>query len=247
MTGLERTETVKQSGTPATVVGKGPKLRWLAVVSGLLVVVLAAVESGRLAGLNGFGQGLVPSIIRANASQPISTGSATGATVGSTTSALPASNVPHLPNPPGFTLAGWYIYVLLAAALILGFVFLLRGGRNAGVYDFAGALEELEAERSRLRRSWSSKLRNATLIRYYSLMRRVCSKVGIEEVAAETPREYIDRVTRELNMNPNEAGKFAEVFNRARYGLELSDEEVEEASGFMGGFVDMIRRRTEIG
>jgi len=244
-----RTETVKESRRPTGIVRKGPKLRWLAVVSGCLIVVLAAVESGRLAGLNGFGQGFVPPIKPFNASRLTITGSATvtGLAIGGTNGTLLVVNLPHLPNGPAFTLADWYVYVLLAAALILGFVFLLRGSRDAGVYDFAGALKELDAERSRLRTSWSSRLRNATLLRYYSLMRRVCSKVGIEEVPAETPREYIDRVTRELNMDPKEAMKFASVFNRARYGLELSDEEIEEASGFMGGFVNIIRRRTELG
>lgn len=245
-----RTETVKATRSSEWVMEKDSRLVWLVILASLLVIVLAAVESGRLAGLKSFGEGIVPSVVRSNATEIIgrASGTATQTVVGGSDRTGGAGVVQLASGGFTFTLAGWYIYVVLAAALVLAFTLLIRSGRKGGeVYDFAGALAEIVEERSRLKGSWSSRLRNATLLRYYSLMRRVCTRVGIKEVPAETPREYIGRVTKELNMDPKESEKFTEVFNRARYGLELSEKEVEEASGFMGGFVDIIRRRTENG
>jgi len=111
------------------------------------------------------------------------------------------------------------------------------------VLTLEGALQDMEQQRKYFEETWSYKLRNAALLRYYLLMRRVCLKIGLRDEPAETPQEYIDRVSTFFKVEKSEAVKFASAVNRSRYGEELSEAEAGEASRFMGAFADVIRRR----
>jgi hypothetical protein len=84
-------------------------------------------------------------------------------------------------------------------------------------------------------------------VNYYLLVRKLGNQLGVKEKPQETAREYLDRVSRELKVDLTQSRRFADAFNRARYGLELTDSEIQDASGFMGGFVDGIRSRLKVG
>jgi hypothetical protein len=101
----------------------------------------------------------------------------------------------------------------------------------------------MEQQRKYLEETWSYKLRNAALLRYYLLMRRACLKVGLMDEPAETPQEYVGRVSSFFEVERSDASKFALAVNRSRYGEELSEREAAEASKFMGAFAEVIRRR----
>lgn len=124
---------------------------------------------------------------------------------------------------------------------------ILRKASGSKVVDFKGALEDTEEERSRIRAAWSGGTRNETLLRYYAVMQKICGRIGIKDIPSETPSEYTRRVAANLGMEFGQATRFAQVFNRARYGLELSLDETADASTFMGDFLDAIRRRVEVG
>jgi|GEM_PF-504820 hypothetical protein len=136
---------------------------------------------------------------------------------------------------------------LLAAIAMVGFggafLLILRLKTSVHVLDLETTLEEMEQERKHLAETWSYKLRNAALLRYYVLMRRACLKVGLRDEPAETPQEYVGRVSSFFEVEKSEATKFASAVNRSRYGEELSELEAGEASRFMGAFADVIRRR----
>jgi hypothetical protein len=136
---------------------------------------------------------------------------------------------------------------LVAVATAAGLIFVARRRTPGDTYDFREALKQLEEEHSLMRWSWSYRLRNAALLRYYALMRALCSKLGVQDDPAETPKEFIDKATRVLKIEPREARQFADAFNRARYGLELSENEAREAASFMGRFVDDLRRSLNLG
>ncbi len=109
------------------------------------------------------------------------------------------------------------------------------------MYDFAAALDQLEKERSLVAGSWSQKLRNIALLRYYSLMRKICSQMGLADSPSETSLEYLSRVATALKISQTDAADFAAAFDRARYGGELSDEEARNASAHMASFVNGLR------
>jgi hypothetical protein len=111
------------------------------------------------------------------------------------------------------------------------------------VLDLESTLQEMEQERKYLQETWSYRLRNAALLRYYLFMRRACLKVGLRDEPAETPQEYVGRVSSFFKVEKSEAAKFASAVNRSRYGEELSKLEAGEVSKFMGAFADVIRRR----
>ena len=224
------------------------------MVAGSLAVVLGAVQSGRLSGLQSLGGPPIPrfglnSTLPGGPSPWAAVMAGANSSIPSVTSTAPSGGGTGASVfvPPGLSIPGWYVYVLLGAAVILGAVFLTRRGGGANAIGFPAIHEELEAETRRVLASWSSGLRNAALVRYYSLVRRACAMVGIEDVPAETPREYLERVATELKLNRVEARSFAGIFNRARYGQELSELEGREASEFMGSFVEVIRERTSHG
>src|SRR4029077_14333370 len=133
---------------------------------------------------------------------------------------------------------GWYVLLPAIAACVAAAIIWLRGSRKTSVYRLKSELDEFEAQPPRPISLISQNLRNAALLRYYALMRRVCAKAGIEDVPSVTPREYVDRVSQELRVDPSDARGFANAFDRARYGVELTSTEVQEASRFMSLFVE---------
>lgn len=241
--------TISMGRKAVSTMRRHRNLLWLLAVSALLVVILGPSESGRLTGLKSFGLG--------GGSVPIPGGfssetNASSSTMFKATGILSISSSAtrgvYL-SPLGISLSFsyWYLYVLAALAMLSALGLILRGGREGGVWDFASDLEKLENERRRLESSWSFRARNAALVNYYLLMRKLGAQLGIREVPQETPREYLDRVSEELKVDPTQTHRFADAFNRARYGMELTEPEIQEASKFMGGFVDGIRSRMKLG
>jgi len=224
---------------------------WTAAISALLVVLLATAASGRLTGLgqlalspstssNSFGNG-------AENGSPASDRSVTVATGRSTMESPGSRGGGSLPLYSSVQLPVWLLYLVVALATATGLFFVSRRRLPADTYDFKAAMEQLEKERSALEWSWSYRLRNAALLRYYSAVRALCSKLGVKEEPSETPREYLEKATKVLRLESGEASRFAEAFNRARYGLELSEDEAEEAAAYMGDFVDGLRRSLGLG
>jgi hypothetical protein len=115
------------------------------------------------------------------------------------------------------------------------------------VLDLEDTLQGMEQQGKYLEETWSYRLRNAALLRYYLLMRKACLRIGLRDEPAETPQEYVGRVSSFFKVEKSEAAKFASAVNRSRYGEELSEAEVGEASKFMGAFADVIRRRASEG
>jgi hypothetical protein len=226
---------------------RGPIL-WLGLVAILLAIILGAVQNGHVQGLRNVGE-VFPANFRIGF--PLQ-----GATYWSNTTITTTVNgtvvtvrtVPvgssGLPSPGlGVVLASWYIYVLFAATLLLAIVVLLRGSRNAEVHYLPVNVQQQEEAGPTPSPAWSSQLRNQAVLRYYSKMSRACTEAGIEESQHETPTEFIDRVAAKLRLDSVSSATFARIFNRARYGLELSSQEVKDASEFMGQFVDALQRR----
>lgn len=225
---------------------------WVIVVAALLVVVLAHVESGAISGLKTFSLGTTGKGISGSGGGGNSTTSTFSFTSTFTDTYLvsPTTVTSQLYISPGgaqVALSEWYLYALAAVGMILAFGFLMRGGKEGNVYDFESDLERLENERRRLERSWSVRLRNSALMNYYILVRKVGTDLGVKEGPQETPREYLERVSQELKVDPGQTSTFAAAFNRARYGQELTDSEIAEVSRFMGGFVDGLRSRMKVG
>jgi hypothetical protein len=150
---------------------------------------------------------------------------------------------------PTFPLLGvseWYLWVPIALTLVAGLVFLIRRQRPK-VFDLKGAIGELEKQKTYFEGSWSKKVRNAALLKYYVLMAQICSKVGIVDREVETPHQFIGRAAIELDVESSEAEQFAEVVDRAHYGVELSSEEVDSASRFMESFTRVLTGKANLG
>lgn len=216
----------------------------LACVCVLLVVVSGAVESGKVTGFKYDGFSIVKVLginLRVNSTTGTQ-GNSTG------TSGDLQIYLPHLVLP-GFPLVlpAW----LLAAVSIVCFggacLLILRHKTTVRVLDIEDTLQEMEQQRKYLEETWSYRLRNAALLRYYLLMRRACLRVGLRDEPAETPQEYVGRVSSFFKVEKSEATEFASAVNRSRYGEELSELEAGEASRFMGAFADVIRRRASEG
>jgi len=238
---------------PTKDVGGRDRAAWLAVICVLLVLLVGAIESGKLSGFKnlegsasaGVSQGepllYHPAINSTlgfhvtNGSAPVGAANALG---------VGGAGFPEI-QPPAFV--WWYAFVPIIIGTLATLYFLLTRAGGANVFDFRGALEELEKERSRIKMGWAGGMRNEILLRYYAVMLRVCRKIGLKESPVETPTEYLGRVADELGIERAQAMKFAQAFNRARYGLELTPEEASEASNFMEGFVDVIRSRAGVG
>jgi hypothetical protein len=139
-----------------------------------------------------------------------------------------------------------YALISIVLALGSGMVVLLLRRSSPTVFDLKGLIEDMESQRSYFVRSWSRKLRNAALLRYYVLMAEVCSRVGIEDGPTETPQEFIGRASAELEVAWPNHTRFADAVDRAHYGVELSNDEVEEASKFMDSFTKTIERRVTL-
>lgn len=231
----------------------------LACVCVLLVVVSGAVERGKVAGanyngsfpigdfgLNWVGKTTTQTNTTAGA-QTNHTETGGGKTNQTSTKAgnpvelyvsrffAPLDFLPALP--------AWFLAAIAAVGFGGAFLLILRLKTSVHVLDLETTLEEMEQERKHLAETWSYRLRNAALLRYYILMRRACLKVGLRDEPAETPQEYVGRVSSFFEVEKSEATKFASAVNRSRYGEELSELEAGEASKFMGAFADVIRRR----
>jgi hypothetical protein len=109
--------------------------------------------------------------------------------------------------------------------------------------DLDATLKEMDVQQRYLVGKWSSKLRNAALLRYYLLMKRACEKVGLPEKAAETPQEYIGRASSFLGVDEVRAEGFADAIDRSRYGEELSEEDTRDASESMAAFTELVREK----
>lgn len=221
----------------------------LACVCVLLIVVSGAAESGKVAGFNYGGSFSITRFlgislgVNSTRGQTNSTGTGGGKTNGSSP-VLPELSLPAFPVLSGLPISlAWF----LAAVAIVCFggacLLILRHRTSIHVLDLEGTLQEMEHQRKYLEETWSYKLRNAALLRYYLLMRRACLKVGLRDEPAETPQEYVGRVSSFFKVEKPEAFKFAFAVNRSRYGEELTEFEAREASKFMGAFADVIRRR----
>lgn len=250
---INSARNIKRKGEPIFDLTSGLRRRnmvWTVAISALLVVLLATVASGRLSGLgqfaistskpaNSVGNGLGNGTPAAKGQTASTTNQTSVGPLGSLGGSLPQSSSVQLPV--------WLLYLVVATATATGLFFVLRRRLPADTYDFKAALEQLEKERSALEWSWSYKLRNAALLRYYSIVRMLCSKLGVEEKPSETPREFLEKATSELKLESGEALRFVEAFNRARYGVELSQDEAKEAAAYMGAFVDSLRRSLGLG
>jgi hypothetical protein len=228
----------------------------LALMCVLLVLALGAIESGRLAGVV-YGKGLaIPgfnfswNLNRTQTAQgfPNNSTAVTGTATSenSTTQVFEYQNGGPLASTFAFfsTVPDWLL-TTIAIAGFAGVCFLaLRLKSDIHVIDFQATLREMEIQQKRLSEAWSSKLRNEALLRYYALMRRACSRVGLQERMTETPQEYIGRASSFLHVDDRQAVSFAVAVNRCRYGEELSADEAGEASVFMSSFTNVIRRKT---
>ncbi len=225
----------------------------LAFVCALLVVVAAGAESDNVHGFNyeGFSIGnLLQGLGYRSASSGSNPGNSTVTTRTNSTAASASGGSPSgasgpLPSFPTVSAAvpDWLVAGAALACAGGAFVLVLRRRATVTVVDLGRTLEEMEHERKRLEGGWSRRLRNAALLRYFLLMRRACVKVGLRDEPAETPQEYVRRVSTFFGVDRSEAEGFASAVNRSRYGEELTEAEAREASRLMGIFSDVIRRK----
>ena len=232
----------------------------LASVCLLLIVVLGAVQSGPASSVRYQLPGFLSSTIsppttsqttEASHSTTTQTGGGQGPpqTVRSTTesSATPTTQgVVAVAFGAALNDLVQYIPISVVLALGCGMVVLLLRRENPTVFDLKGLIEQMESQRSYFVRSWSRRLRNAALLRYYVLMAEVCSKVGIEDGPTETPHEFIGRASAELKVARPDQARFADAVDKAHYGAELSGDEVDEASKFMDSFTKTIAGRVTL-
>lgn len=223
----------------------------------LLVVILGAVQSGPVPSVRFQLPGFLSSTVSPPGhSQTSQAGRGTSShTVGgqgsqqTVTSTTESSGTPRTQGVPvggtGGSINNLAQYVLVSLVLTLGsgMVVLLLRRESQTVFDLKGLVEQMENQRSYFVRSWSRKLRNAALLRYYVLMAEICSKVGIVDGPTETPQEFIGRASAELEVAGPDQTRFADAVDRAHYGVELSSDEVESASRFMDSFTKTIAGR----
>ena len=232
----------------------------LALVCLLLVVVLGAVQSGPIDGVsyrlpgylafvehpasaNRTGHQSQQTVVVSTTSQQVTTVTSSTKSAATSSDRGPVSNV----YPISLNGASWFILIAVVLSLGAGMAFLLTRSENPKVFDLRGAIEEMKNQRSHFEGSWSQKLRNAALLRYYVLMAEVCAKVGILDGPTETPNEFIERASAELEVAGPDSNRFAEVVDRAHYGAELSSDEVQDASRFMDSFTTSVVRRVGLG
>ena len=229
----------------------------LACVCVLLAVVSGAVESGKVAGFNYSGI-QIARIIGLNNSTSPSTGNLGNSTIGiqgnstiisgGKTNGTSHSYFPGLVSPNFLpVLPIWFVTVVAIICFGGACLLILRLRTSVHVLHLEDTLREMEQQVKYLEETWSYRLRNAALLRYYLLMRRACLKVGLRDEPAETPQEYVGRVSSFFEVEKSEATKFASAVNKSRYGEELSELEAGEASRFMSAFADVIRRRASEG
>jgi len=177
------------------------------------------------------------------------TGPATAATSAGTSSGIAVP--PPVTNSNSFgaalTIFAWYALTAIVIGLGAGMAVMLIRKQKPDVYDLKVAIEEMENQRKYFTGTWSQKMRNAALLRYYLLMAQVCAGVGVEDRPTDTPHEFIGRASMELKMEGTDSAKFADMVDRAHYGAELSEGEVMEAAGFMESFTRVVVGRVGLG
>jgi hypothetical protein len=219
----------------------------------LLAFIASAVESGRIVGAN-YTRGLPLPGLNLTLPSKVVEYSSTTTVVGSASAVGPYPNGTSLPpgqralpsfsEPAWLALPGWFLTIVLCCAFVGACFLVLRLKTSVNVVDLEDTLKEMELQQKYLEETWSSKMRNAALLRYYLLLKRACTRVGLPEDATETPQEYIGRASSFLKVEPREANRFADLVDRSRYGEELSKEEAIEASKFMSAFTELVRRKT---
>jgi len=170
----------------------------------------------------------------------------TSASQTSSTSSMAAAGSPFVLGQALREMA-WYVLIPAVVALTGAMVALLLRKDKPKIFDLKAVVKEMEAERDYFASSWSRKLRNAALLRYYLLMVQACSKIGILDEPTDTPHEFIGRASIELKVEASDAEKFADAVDRAHYGAELSGEEVASASRFMDSFTKVVVGRAGVG
>ena len=155
------------------------------------------------------------------------------------------------PSTSGFDatlgLVSWYALagvVVLLAAVAAAVISRLQRPK---IFDLKGVVEEMQARREEFSSSFSQKLRNSALLRYYLLVVQACGRLGVADAPEDTPREFLSRASAELGVEAGDTARFAEAVDRAHYGGELTSSEVEEAAGFMDSFTQGIVRRAGVG
>ena len=218
----------------------------------LVVIVAGAVESGPLKGVDysvplpfAF---LAPHFVNQTLTYAHKTTTQASLQTSSGTTEISgglgtAVGIPTLGSPgplgsPQALLSLLSLYLVIPAICVLGvaLAIVLARKEDQEVFDFRSAIEEMQNQRTYFLGSWSDRLRNAALLRYYLLMVRVCSKAGMDGKPEETPREFVFRVSSTLHAGSGESARFANTVDRAHYGAELTESEIDSASQFMDSF-----------
>lgn len=118
--------------------------------------------------------------------------------------------------------------------------------RGVVVHDLSSMIEELGVEANKFMNPNYKAMRNEVVVKYYALLTKICGELGLKELKWETPQEYLGRVSEKFELNRQTARIFAVLFERARYGLDMSREEALSASSFMREFLDSLMRRKNI-
>jgi uncharacterized protein DUF4129 len=226
------------------------RLAWMCVISLLLVLTVGTVAAGSLSGVSSLHLGGPTVAIGGDGLNSMQTGTGFGvpSASGNATQTVVSTSSEYVPPELSSTTPPyWLLYATAGLALAAGLAFLLRSSGEAGVYDFASAIDQLDKQRSLVEGSWSQKLRNVALLRYYSLMSKICTQMGLADGPSETPLEYLGRVAEALKISQIDAADFAAAFDRARYGGELSDEEAKNAAALMARFVNGLRESVSHG
>jgi len=221
------------------------RIVWFAALILLVVLMVGAIAAGKLSGVESPSLGSINQGQTTGFAEPSTNASRLGGSAPSQLVHLLAGNGSTVliagSTPPSLNLAELPFYLFVAIALAAGLALLLRSSSQTTVYDFEAAINQMDKQRSALEGSWSHKLRNAALLRYYSIMRGVCEKLGLPDSPSETPQEYLLRIAEAFRVDVSDARGFAAAFERARYGGELSENEAKEAATHMAKFVDGLR------
>ena len=220
-------------------------------VLALSVLLVSAVQSGRVSGVVTPGPfkavGLTVdsnTLVRTKVmvTTTVTQGGGGGSTIGTLTTQATTAAAPPSSGHVDILSSGWLVVILAASLVLIGALYLRLPSKAGDTVDLEGDFSEMHRQTSNLEEGTDYKVRNAALVRYYALVRKVCSKVGIADGSDETPSEYIGRLSSRLSVDSGQAQNFAEVVNEAMYGAELGPERVKGLSGFMGDFVENIRR-----
>jgi hypothetical protein len=222
---------------------------WLLAVCALSIVLMGSVESGRLSGL------YFPNVSLPNLTFP-NLNRAAGAVANQSNqsgASLAFIKPPHLnqnlieSGQAPFDAPFWLVYLLLVGALLVGYVSLTTARRKkTSVHNLSSMIDELGLEANRFSNPSYKGMRNEAVVKYYAVLSKVCAELGLKELRWETPQEYLARVSEKFGLNVQTAKIFAALFERARYGVDLDQEEILSASRFMREFLDSLIRRKSL-